>query len=620
MAFYEDDDQLQQQDPNAIPAGQQTGGGSGLISGQGASPGSGATATPNAPNNPGNFVGIKQYLDANKSQSAKLGDQVAGQVKSSIDTAANEVGSLSSRFNQQANAGQIANIQGAGQEAQNITQQAATGQGLGQDQQQRFGEIANAEYKGPNNITEAGLYQPAYQAINKAQEYADLSKNESGNQALLRDIYKGAKYSEGENRLDSYLLNSGDNRQKLSQSRQDAQDLQGQFNAAAEGAEQYAKEQKALAESTAQAARQNLTAAQTARNAEVQARLDREQAGWRDEYNKYLNLLKNSNGGQNLNLTPEEAQRLGVSEGQKIYNLLNPVAGNTPEQYLTQQEFDPNRVISKDEQAQLSALDELAGTFGGALQNKYTQADLAGTLDKVAAFSADKFGMNARERENLFQTVDLLKGMVSSASKSDKITEQQQQSVTSYVEDTIRRVGGNWWNPFVWFETVTNAVTTILNIEVVLGNVNTSGETRGTIADYLSGRGGTYKDKGGTKSLNFGAALNPSYIVDSRADDRIDQLDREIQNETRANWAAQIEQYLRDAGYYNQIGGLPSTAQPTPAPTSTALSGTPFEKLVQPIVNSNLKDLTVTPQPSVIDNELQRLLDEVEKTKKANLV
>ena len=558
MAYYQDEDE-NQLDPNATPVAQTTGPQSGVVGQDAASaaPQGGPTSNTQTPDRPGNFVGLQDYLNANKSQSSKLGDQVAGQVGSTIEGARQDVADLNPKFNQMADAGQISNIGGASQEAKNIASTAAgipAGQGLGADQTQRFGEIANAQYKGPNSLIETELYQPTYNKVKDAQNYSTLSKDESGSQQLLKDIYKTPSYGAGENLFDSYLLNSQENRAKLAASRSDASNLDNDFAAANESAAAYAAQQKALAESTKQTAQQALTQTQTERNAQVQAELDAINKNWRSEYDKYLNLLKNSNDGANLNLSPEEAQVLGVAEGQKIYNLLNPAAGNTPEQYLSLQAFDPNKVISKDQQAQLAALDELAGTFGGAQQNKYTQADLAGTLNKAVAFSAEKFGLSAKQADELFKQGAAITNMISEASKADTITDEQSKSVTTYVKDLVERVGGNWWNPFKWFEEVTRAVTTILNIQVQLGNVTSKGKTTGTVADYLAGQtGGTYKDEGGMKNLDWGSVLNPTYIVDQRADNKIDELNAQIQRETQANWAAQIEDYLRKSGYYNQI-------------------------------------------------------------------
>lgn len=557
MAFYQEDEELQQGqiDPNAPPT---TGGeGGSIIAGQGASPTPSTPQEPRGPSSPSNFVGLSQYLEANKPQSQKLGSQVAGQIAGSITGAQEKIGNIGQQFQGAVGQGTISNLDSAGQEATNIAQQTATGtkeQVQNQGNKDRFGEVANAQYRGPNQLIETEFYEPAYTQIQDAQRYADLSKSESGNQQLLRDIYKTPSYSGGESRLDAYLLKGDENRKKLAESRQNAENLTGEFEAADAGAAQYAKDIAAKTEAARQQARQALEQTRAQRSSQIENELNAISADWRSEYDKYLNLLKNSNGGQNLKLTPEEAQRLGVTQGQKIFNLLNPAAGNTPEQYLSLQQFDANKVISQDQQAQLAALDELAGTYGGTQENKYTQADLAGSLNKAAAFSAEKFGLSATQAKTLFDQASKLANMVSEAHKSDKITEQQSKSVTTYVKDLVERVGGNWWNPFKWFEEVTRAVTTILNIEVVLGNVETSGKTSGTVADYLAGnKTGTYTDEGGTKSLDFGAALQPSYLVDSRADDRIDQLDAQIKQETSQNWINQIENYLRQAGYYNQV-------------------------------------------------------------------
>lgn len=559
MAFYDDQDDINSQDPNAQQQPQQTSGQSSIISGQGGSPGQGsqgaASANTNTPDNPGNFVGIKQYLDANKSQSSKLGDQVSGQIQNTIQGAHQDVDALSSKFRQEADSGQIANIQNAVNEAKGITDTAATGNAgaVSQDQTQRFGEIANAQYQGPNALIETDLYEPTYAKIKQAQSYSDLSKDESGSQQLLKDIYKdqGTNYTSGQNRLDSYLLNSQENRQKLSDARVDAGNLEQDFANADLEAAQYAANQKALADSTREAARQNLISTQTDRNSQIEAELNAISKDWKSEYNEYLNLLKNSNNGQNLQLTDEQAARLGVDKGQRIYNLLNSKAGNTAEQYLTMQEFDPNKVISKDQQAQLAALDQLAGTFGGALQNKYTQANLAETLDKATAFAADKFGLSAKQADEVFNAASKIANMVAEASSGANIWTKT-LPVQVAREVTERVVKSLPWPLSDIVNWVTRTVYDTVSYDVQAGHVDANATTEGTVADYLAGKAPT-TETGGTKSLDLGTFVDPTYLLSDKADKKIDQLQGNLKNQTQQQWVSQIEKYLRDAGYYNQV-------------------------------------------------------------------
>ena len=79
---------------------------------------------------------------------------------------------------------------------------------------------------------------------------------------------------------------------------------------------------------------------------------------WADQYNHYNELLSKYKGGE-LALTRDEANTLGLTgkSGQGIYDLL---AGKPASNYLDLEGYDVNKVISKDQFAQLAALDKLA--------------------------------------------------------------------------------------------------------------------------------------------------------------------------------------------------------------------------------------------------------------------
>ena len=546
MAFYagdeEDDDNLVAGGGEPAPASVQ----SGVIDGQGAATQASQAQATSAPDKSGNFVGIRQYLDANKPQASKLGDQVSGQIQGTIQGAQNEVSGIGEKFQGLANQGQISDIGNAGAQAQSITNKAASqtaDQGLNDQEKNRFKEVANAQYKGPSSLIETDLYQPAASKVKEAQNYAALSKNEKGNQQLLRDLYKAPDYSFGENRLDSYLLNAGDNRAKLAESRKGADGLSGTLTAAEASAAQYAEQQKALADSIRQATQKNLVGTQTQRNTDVQKELDGISKDWRSEYDSYLNVLKNSNGGQNLQLSDEQAKKLGVEKGQRIFNILNPSSGNTPEQYLSLQEFDPNKVISKDQQAQLSALDELAGTFGGATQNKYTQKELAGTLDKATAFAADKFGLSAKEAQKAFDAASQIAKKTSSIDKSSPLYEEQVTSVAKQITDKL---------PWPLSDVVRWVTETVRN-NVQVGNVATNTSVDGSVADYLSGQGPSVKNTG-QKNLDAGIMLQPYEIFSGQADAKIGALQQQAAAEAKQNWTNQILDYLKNAGYNNRVG------------------------------------------------------------------
>lgn len=404
MAYYTNQDD--EQDPNA-PQQTQTGpSSSGVIGNQGGAATSGNAPTSDTPtssptpDNPGNFVGIQQYLDANKSQTGKLGDNVVNKFNSQIDTTDQQIGQIGGQFNTLADQGTITNFNTAGQDAARITQGAAQGtkdqQSANKEADQaRFNEVSNAQYNGPNQLIDTELWQPAYQNIKKTDSYVGKDA-EQGNRAILADLQPETNYTSGMGSLDNLLLSGSQaNKDRLAASRSNASTLQGKFDAQATRASEYAQALKDQTKSIRDQARSGLETTRQDRTAQVESALDSVNQNWRAEYDKFVNLMKNSEGGSNFDLTPAEAARLGVTEGQAIYNTLKGVNADTKNEdlnnYINLETFDANRVISQDEQAQLAALDQLASQYGGTQTNKYTQSSLAGTQNNQDALDTSGF-------------------------------------------------------------------------------------------------------------------------------------------------------------------------------------------------------------------------------------
>lgn len=547
MAFYnnEDEDQL---DPNA-PAAPQPSGQSAIISGQGSTPGAGASK---APDNPGNFVGIKQYLDANKTQASKLGDQVSGQIAGSIQGASDEIGGIRDKFNQVADSGTIKNLNTAADDAKGIVGQAATGafgKGPTQDQQNRFKEVSTAQYKGPKALNETDFYQPAYSKVKEAQNYANLSKNESGNQQLLRDMYQDPSYSSGANRFDAYLLKNDEAQQKLASSRANAEGLQGAFDTADTNAAQYAKDLQAKTDAVRQGARTGLEDTRVKRSDEVDAGLKDIQSDWSSEYDQYVNLLNNSDQGNNLALNDEQMQKLGVNADQHIYNMLD---GSNASNYLDLEAFDANKVIGKDEQAQLAALDQLASQYGGTQTNKYTQGELAGTLNKADAFDASKFGTSAKEQQQLFETAASTAQVTSKKDAHGNIFKTISFDLPVPVIKQ-KKVGGKKVKVKLPYPAIE-----MRRVEITsdVGDAYGAVDVSGTIANYLAGNAPEVK-YAGTKNMDVNFAWNPisqgEYLAGPSGDQTIRDLQRQSLAAAEADRFAQIQKYLQETGYNKKI-------------------------------------------------------------------
>lgn len=390
MAYYSDpnmqDDQLEGQGVN-------------LSGGQGASLDAGVPGaqggTAKKADNPGNFVGLNQYLSANRNQANQFGEKVASGVENKINTANQNISGLQNQFKSEADKGLIQGFQGAKDEASNIVNKAATG-GINElpdtNSQSRFGQIANANYSGPKNVQEANsVYNPVYQSVQEAQRLADLSKSEGGSKELVKDFSnKNKQYTSGANRLDSYLLNTQENKQKIQDAQKNAGLLQPGLAQAVEGSNQYAKslqdqtnalknDVRNLFQNTAMGKRASVDQDLAAQKAKV----DADNARIRE----LSSILGDTSDKGSVSLTPEQMKLLGLRENQNLYGALN----KAPNYYLgSESAFDPNAAISKEEQARLQALSGLAGTYGANFSNPYGQKDLAGTYQYSNPLEAAK--------------------------------------------------------------------------------------------------------------------------------------------------------------------------------------------------------------------------------------
>lgn len=357
----------------------------------------------------GQYTNIQTYLDANKSQAGEMGSQVANKITSTGQEARDQIGTASQDFSKQVDQGTIKDLGRAQADASGIVDQAksqAYNQKLSDDQMNRFKEVSTAQYKGPQDFESANVYQPTNEKVQKTQSYAQMSDSEPGRYQLLNEVFARPDYTAGQKNLDNLLI-SGDSgtKQKLMDARTAVGDVGGLFSKAQADARAQAQARTGEIDAVRSAALGDFTSKRDARSGEVDARLGDVKNRWADEYNQYANMLGNYKGGD-MNLTSQQAKKLELMNGQGIYNLL--ANGADPKSYLTLNAYDAGKVVSKDEQAQLAALDQL-GSLGGLGQtNKYTNADQAGTLGLNNALDASRFGESARLADRAFD--DYAKG------------------------------------------------------------------------------------------------------------------------------------------------------------------------------------------------------------------
>lgn len=241
MAYYNDQDEQQSVDPNA-PAVVAPGGESGTITGQasgganaGAAGASETPATTGAPGASNQFVGIKDYIQANQPQTAKLAGDVSGYVNELGNQARSQLQTGQQGFNQAVDQNTIGLNQDLFNEA------TSNPYAVAQDQAklQEFKKQRDAAYQGPNSFDQSDFFQPVNQAIQKATQASANTATESGQKQLLAQIQnaKKGKVNQGALAFDASLLQSDPNSKAiLEKTRKGLEDIPQALTAAQEAA------------------------------------------------------------------------------------------------------------------------------------------------------------------------------------------------------------------------------------------------------------------------------------------------------------------------------------------------------------------------------------------------
>jgi len=235
MAYYNEQADEEEVDPNA-PG--QIGGESGTITGQGAAPAGGGSATPAGSGGAAagsNFVGIKDYLEANKPQSAKLARDVSGYVGGIGETARSELDQGVKGFNQTVDQNTIGLNQALLDEAQ------ANPNAVVQDQAKlsEFKKQRDAAYKGPNSFDQSDFYKKTNDAVTKANQAAANTQTEQGQKDLLSGLQtaKKGKVHQGALAFDASLLQADPTSKNiLAKTKEGLGDISGKMTAAQEAA------------------------------------------------------------------------------------------------------------------------------------------------------------------------------------------------------------------------------------------------------------------------------------------------------------------------------------------------------------------------------------------------
>lgn len=223
MAFYDDKDEEEQQ-VEAAGTGQQIGKGSAIIDSQGSSEGpnpESGQGTASAPAAAGGsttspFVGINQYIESNKPQSAGLANKVGTYVQGQGQTARDTLAENQTKFNTDVDSKTVNLNKGLINQASNLGPGAGA-EALNQNQVQEFQKMRDANYTGPTSLEQSQYWDPISQTFNKANTVTQQSTDSAGQRDLLGQFQQDTRgrINQGALSFDSALLQGDEDARKI---------------------------------------------------------------------------------------------------------------------------------------------------------------------------------------------------------------------------------------------------------------------------------------------------------------------------------------------------------------------------------------------------------------------
>lgn len=446
MAFYDDseDEEGQTTDPNQGAV--QTGPGNGIIGGGG----SNTPAAQGSPDKGGNFVGLQTYLDANKSQAGKLGDQTAGVVTSTADQARQGINDLNTQFNQQVDQNTIQKDE----DATNLVGQ--TPEALNAAQKETLKRQYNAQYKGPDALNQLGGYQNTLQASNKANENLKSAATEEGRAQLINQINNKPR-TQGITTFDNLLLQKGPGRDKLDNVVNQNKDLSDMLSKAeAAGAEKVGMFDDPSTPDVDESKGAKGTTAKT--QAETYKTVQDALSGWKSGFDKRLAEAQDTGlqsrltadigglGAGDPYLDSETFQALGQLNPHDSYYRLNLQDYLNP---FNPGDVNASNVANAEDYARYGALADIAGIQDPTLR----QEDIgkAGTAPKFGV-DQQRLGSDLKAAKDAYtQGYQTTRGMANNVSPfggnegaSPEFRNATIQELENYWLPQMRANGGRW--------------------------------------------------------------------------------------------------------------------------------------------------------------------------------
>lgn len=298
------------------------------------------------------FQNLDSYLNTN--QSKEFGQQLLGKVGQEVETAKQNQTDAAEKFKKQA--------YDSSQTPTSEQVNSAIANPKTADKKQ-FQGWQSQSYQGPKSLAEsADTWNQYWSGTNKANTQTKLLGSEAGRFSLLDSYFGKPNYSFGEKSLDNLLVQqSGLGKQTRdlqnqaamlkSQGQEGAKDLQGYASERAGAVEQSRND--VLKAIGLDAAGNVLTGEQAGAIGQQYKKVEDALAAANAERHEALERVK-SNAAK-AKFTGDELSMLGLSDGEKIYNLN---LGN----YLTPgADLNKNQTMTPEERSYIQALSELAG-------------------------------------------------------------------------------------------------------------------------------------------------------------------------------------------------------------------------------------------------------------------
>jgi hypothetical protein len=289
-----------------------------------------AANQPNPKASSGTFTNLRQYINAN--QGNKIGSAVGQKVSNTATGAQKSIEQGQTSFGQKVEQGTLANRENAVSDIKSIVQKA---RGVSAQPQtapapaaqpqaapntinpvpvvapaaapaaapdytqgldtQRFQDVINAQYKGPESLRSSGLYDPISQKVQTAQSKINQAQTASGREDLLKDTFsQNRQYNRGQNKLDSLLLNtSKEGVQGLLDQRAKAGNLQQALQSAENTSSNLATNRANEIKGLQSQARETFTGEQKAEREATDARLANVVQDWDKLPEYFKDILRN---------------------------------------------------------------------------------------------------------------------------------------------------------------------------------------------------------------------------------------------------------------------------------------------------------------------------------------